>query len=97
MINPEDGRFWERFRTPFRLSSVLEAVPETTLDPFPPPRSEQEAERDPFPPPPPAVLEAGPEHLLPPVAEAGPERLPLAVLEAVPDPLAAPRSLLSGS
>ncbi len=50
MINPEDYRCWKRFRTPFRLTSVLESVP----DPFPPPVLE--AVPDPFPA---AVVEAG--------------------------------------
>ena len=85
MINGEEHWCWNRFRTGFRLPSVLEAVP----DRFPP---VLEAVPDPAPPP---VLEAVPE-ALPPLLEAVPEALPpLPVVEAVPEPVAAPCSLSS--
>ena len=78
MINAEDHWCWNRFRTRFRLPSVLEAVP----DSFPPPVSEAVPEA--LPPP---VSEAVPEALPPPVSEAVPEALPPPVPEALPPPV----------
>jgi hypothetical protein len=99
MINAEDHWCWSRFLTRFRLSSVLEAVP----DSFPPPVLEAVPEARPrlvlgaVPEALPLVLEAVPGHLRPPVLEAVPEArpTPLAVLGAVADPYPPPRSHVS--